>query len=69
MYPCPTASCYVRSWMPNSSHFAMVCWVDNTWSYGNYWSNRWFWGQSYGIGAWGYVNASYVYYQVWTPHC
>ena len=58
----------VKSWLPNSSHFYMTCWIDNTWYYGNYWSNRWFggWGAT---GYWGYVPASYVYYQVSVPHC
>ena len=58
----------VKTWMPNSSHFYMTCWIDNTWYYGNYWSNRWFGGWS-ASGYWGYTPASYVYYQVWTPHC
>jgi hypothetical protein len=59
----------VKAWLPNSSHFQMVCWVDDQWYYGNYWSNRWFFGQSYATGDWGSVPASYVYYQVWVPHC
>lgn len=58
----------VKSWLPNSSHFTMTCWIDNTYYNGNYNTNRWFagWGAT---GYWGYVPASYVYYQVSVPHC
>lgn len=59
----------VCSWLPNSSQVHMVCWLDNTWFYGNYWSNRWFYSQSYATGRYVYLPASYVYYQVGTPHC
>ena len=59
----------IKAWIPNSSHFEMRCWVDDQWYYGNYWSNRWFWGQSYATGDWGFEPASFVYYQTYVPHC
>ena len=59
----------IESWMAESSHFQMTCWVDDQSYYGNYWSSRWFFGQSYSNGRWGYVPASFVYYQVGVPHC
>jgi hypothetical protein len=60
--------CYDR--MPNGTKFGMSCWADRSYSYyGNYSSPRWFRGQSYNNGAWGWVHSSYVYYQVRVPHC
>ena len=69
MFYAPTSVTGVEAWMPESSHFQMICWVDWQWYYGNYWTNRWFWGQSQRNGVWAWVNASYVYYQVGVPHC
>jgi hypothetical protein len=60
--------CYDR--MPNGTKFRMYCWADAKYSYtGNYTSRRWFRGQSYQNGAWGWVHSSYVYYQVAVPRC
>lgn len=60
--------CYDR--MPNGTKFRMYCWADSPRSYtGNYASKRWFRGQSYRNGAWGWVHASYVYYQDAVKRC
>jgi hypothetical protein len=64
-----SSSSGVESWLSNSSHFEMVCWTDDQWYYGDYWTPRWFFGQSYDTGEWGSVPASYVYYQESVPHC
>jgi hypothetical protein len=63
MYYAPTNATYVKSWLPNSSKFYMICYTDSQWYTGNYRTNRWFCGQSYATGQYGYVNASWVYYQ------
>ncbi|MEA2191654.1 MAG: hypothetical protein QOI73_1775 [Solirubrobacteraceae bacterium] len=63
------ASLPVEYWEPNSSQFEMNCWTDDDWYSGNYSTNRWFYGQDYATGDWGYVPASYVYYQVDVPSC
>lgn len=59
----------ICAWLPNSSQVYMICWLDNTWYYGNYWSNRWFWVQSFVTGGLVYVPASYVYYQTRVSAC
>lgn len=59
----------VKVWIPNGTKFAMSCWEDFQWYYGNYNTNRWFWGQEYSGGYWGYVNASYVRNQTTVHHC
>lgn len=63
MYYAPTNATYVKSWLPNSSKFYMICYTDHQWYTGNYRTNRWFYGQSLATGQYGYVNASWVYYQ------
>jgi hypothetical protein len=56
--------------MRNGTKFRMWCWADVPRSYtGNYSSRRWFYGQSYNNGAWGWVHSSYVYYQTRVGHC
>ena len=69
MYYAPTDQIAVKVWSPNGTWFDMHCWVDFEWYKGNYWTNRWFWGQEYSGGYWGYVNASYVANQTTVPHC
>lgn len=69
MYYAPTSATYVKAWLPNSSRFTMLCWVDHQSYYGNYSTNRWFWGQTFAGGHYGYVNASWVYYQKSVPRC
>lgn len=65
----PTNAGYVQSWLKPSSRFKMICWTDYKGYTGNYYSVRWFWGQSYYNGSYGYVHSSYVYYQTAVPHC
>src|SRR5258708_4183107 len=69
MYGVPTTNSNVTYWLPQSSRFNMSCWTDWQWSYGNYWSNRWYWGQTFAGGHWGYVHSSWVYYQWTVPRC
>ena len=65
----PTSNVGVQHWMRNSTRFDMRCWTDKQWFNGNYGSSRWFWGQAYDTGSYGYVHSSYVYYQWGIPHC
>ena len=67
MYWGTRTSSGISEWLPNSSEFGMQCWVDDEWYEGNYWSNRWFFGQSFATGDWGNVPAAFVYYQVSVP--
>jgi hypothetical protein len=60
---------YCRTRMPNGTKFAMRCWADHRGYNGNYDSARWFYGQAFNTGSWGWVHASYVYYQKRVPHC
>lgn len=60
---------YYRDVMPNGTRFRMSCWVDHGLYTGNYRTARWFYGQSYHTGGWGYVAASYVINQTRVPHC
>lgn len=64
--PCPTTNCNPTGWVKSGSTFYMDCYTDFQWSYGNYWSNRWFYGYN---GYWGYVHSSYVYNQISVPRC
>lgn len=57
------------TWMPNGTKFAMRCWADHHGFTGNYYSRRWFYGQAFNTGSWGWVHSSYVYYQKSVPHC
>lgn len=67
---CNSLRCNLQMWIPNSTRFYIKCWGDNSYaSYGNYWTTRWFFGEEFSRGAWGYLNASFVYYQTWSPHC
>jgi hypothetical protein len=67
---CPSTLCNpTGGWARNGTVFAMRCWVDYQWATGNYRSPRWFWGQSYHNGYWGYVHSSYVQRQVTVPRC
>lgn len=65
----PTTNAGVTHWLPQSSRFLMVCYTDFQWYNGNYNSNRWFYGQTFAGGYYGYVHSSYVYYQTRVPHC
>ena len=70
MYYAPTTLYNnVKLWMSNGTYFDMRCWTDNQNFTGNYTTNRWFWGQEYSHGYWGYIHASYVYNQTSVPHC
>ena len=69
MYGLPGAN-VVTYWLPQSSRFNMSCYVDlRTYTYGNYWTNRWYYGQTFAGGHWGYVQSSWVYYQWTVPRC
>ena len=60
----------VTYWLRQSSRFNMICWQDRSfYSYGNYWSNRWYYGQTFDGGHYGYVHSSWVYYQWTVPRC
>lgn len=68
---CANDACSVQFWLPNGTAVQMVCYTDTVWTYGNYWSPRWFlviythlWWTNY---TW--VHSSYVYYQTSVPHC
>ncbi len=64
--PSDASGVQVTYWLKQSSRFNMICYVDQRFnSYGNYWSNRWFYGQTFDGGHYGYVHSSWVYYQ-WT---
>lgn len=52
----------VKVWMPNGTRFNMDCWLDNA-------GHRWFFGQEFTQGAWGYVTAGPVRNQTRVPHC
>lgn len=71
MATCPNFVCTDRRF-DNGTGVTMLCWIDMYYgSTGNYFSHRWFyvrysnWFGS--ISRW--VHSSYVYYQVWVPHC
>ncbi len=69
---CPSNTCATVGTVYGQGNYPvyMLCWTDNQWAYGNYWTNRWFyvylplWG-----GHYGFVTASYVYNQAASPHC
>ncbi len=70
MYYAPTPyNINVKNWMPNSTRFNMRCYEDFQWFNGNYGSYRWYYGQAFNTGQWGYVHSSYVYYQWSVPRC
>ncbi len=64
---------YATAYFWNDTPVTMLCWIDTEWvydrNYSNYNSPRWFKVQSQRSGQIGYMHSSYVYYQVWTPHC
>ena len=66
IYPCPTTACNPTGWVKSGSTFYMDCYEDWQWYYGNYNSNRWFYGYN---GYWGYVHSSFVYNQIGVRHC
>lgn len=65
----PTSLTNVKVWIPNGTAFQMICWVDHQNFTGNYTSRRWFYGQEYSRGSYGYVHSSYVFRQIRVPHC
>lgn len=64
----------VQQWLNPGERFNMKCWVDNnhpesnSQGWYNYYSVRWFFGESFRHG-WGWVHSSYVYYQWRVPRC
>lgn len=67
MYPVPRVTNYPTTWLKSGAVFYMDCYVDHSWYYGNYNSNRWFWG--YGGGYWAYVHSSFVTNQIGVRRC
>lgn len=65
----PTTNSYGVEYLGNGTNLSMICYVDNQWANGNYWSNRWFYvGPNYDNHA-GYVHSSLVANQIRVPHC
>jgi hypothetical protein len=68
---CPSTSCGLVNYWENYHWALMHCWVNWQWATGNYSTNRWFYvtvpGQYYGQDGW--VHASLVWDQAWTPRC
>lgn len=69
MYYAPTTATNVKVWSRNGTKFLMICWTDWQWATGNYTSNRWFYGETYSTGSYGYVHSSYVNNQGAVPRC
>ncbi len=62
MYGIPNGN-VIQAWLAPGERFNMVCYVDSYYgSTGNYFSHRWYYGQSFDHG-YGYVHSSYIYYQ------
>jgi hypothetical protein len=59
----------IARWTRNSTRYDMWCYADDGWSYGNYWSNRWYLGVIYDTGQSVWIHSSYVYYQWSVPPC
>ena len=70
MYAAPSFYTYVQSWLSPGEPVFMKCWLSNPngGTGGNYATYKWFYVQSKYHG-YGYINASYVYYQVAVPSC
>lgn len=64
---CPR--CYVIEAVPNYTTVYMHCWVNDVWAYGAYWTNRWFYVTAAGRSWGGFIHASLVQRQAWTPYC
>lgn len=62
MYAVPSEATNPRAYPPNGTKFDMRCWQDQN-------GYRWFWGQEFHTGRWGYIRALWVYNQVPTPPC
>ena len=63
MYYAPnTQYSNVKVWDSNGTKFQMICWLDNA-------GHRWFYGQEFSRGYYGYVTAGYVYNQARVGHC
>jgi hypothetical protein len=59
----------VQAWLAPGEQFVMQCYVDTYYgSTGNYFSHRWYRGQSWNHGF-GYIHSSYIYYQWNVPPC
>ncbi|SFF35277.1 hypothetical protein SAMN05216251_11267 [Actinacidiphila alni] len=63
MYFAPnTSASNVKIWMPNGTRFTMNCWLDNA-------GHRWFYGQEFTHGYWGYVTSGPVRNQTAVGGC
>ena len=63
---CPYGPNYM---IRNGNPSVLYCWVDSSWHYGNYWTNRWFRAYFVSANLVAYVPASYVINQYAVPHC
>ena len=63
---CPYGPGYI---VRDNTAFAMVCYKDGPYKYGNYGSTRWFRGFMSGISGQVWVHSSYVYNQVRVGRC
>jgi hypothetical protein len=64
----------VLRYLPNNTPLLMVCWQDDVWAYGNYWTNRWFYVSAYVPEniynqPSGWIHASLVANQTVVPQC
>ena len=71
---CPSTACGILVSVPNGTSILLHCWADGQWTYGAYWTNRWFiagvltrYGEDSRTVGW--IHASLVQNQYWTPHC
>ena len=65
----PTSVVNVKVRVPNGTSFRMTCWLWGQTFTGNYRSAKWFYGQEYSRGSWGYIHSSYVLNQITVPRC
>ena len=57
-----TSASNVKVWAPSGTKFQMICWLDNA-------GHRWFYGQEYSRGSYGYATAGVVKNQITVGHC
>jgi hypothetical protein len=62
MYAVPHEGTNPRAYPDNGTKFDMRCWQDQN-------GFRWFWGQEFETGEWGYIRAQWVYNQVSVKGC
>lgn len=65
----PTDAGNPRLWMTEGTRFKMKCWKNHKGITGNYYSSKWFYGQEYSRGSWGWVHSSFVKNQSTVDRC